>query len=88
MTFQQARISSLDGCLALDTEGGAGEPFPDFGDGPTGLDLSDPLHELQWAARITVSDSATDIEAGARVLGPARRSLYLILAGDAEDAGE
>jgi hypothetical protein len=60
-----------------------------LGDGPTGLDLSDPLHEPQWAARqITVSGSATDIEAAARVLGPARRSLYLILAGDAEDAGE
>jgi hypothetical protein len=64
-------------------------PFPDFGDGPTGLDPSDPLHELQAAARqITVSGSATDVVAATRVLAPARRSLYLILAGDAEDAGE
>jgi hypothetical protein len=47
-------------------------PFPDFGDGPTGLDPSDPLHELQAAARqITVSGSATAV-AATRVL--ARRA--------------
>jgi DNA-binding PadR family transcriptional regulator len=64
-----------------------GDPFADFAEGPRGPDLRDPLHELQAAARqIASGGTATQIEAAARVLAQARRSLYLILAGETEDA--
>jgi DNA-binding PadR family transcriptional regulator len=64
-----------------------GDPFADFADGPRGPDLRDPLHELQAAARqIASGGTGTQIEAAARVLAQARRSLYLILAGETEDA--
>ena len=60
------------------------DPFADFADGAAGPDLREPLEELHAAARqIVVRGSATDVEAAAKVLGRARRSLYLILAGEA-----
>jgi DNA-binding PadR family transcriptional regulator len=66
-----------------------GDPFAEFADLPTGPDLREPLHELQAAARqIGISGSAEQVEAAAQVLAQARRSLYLILAGEAEDARE
>lgn len=66
-----------------------GDPFADFAGGVSGPDLRDPLQQLHAAARqIAMGGSAAQIEAAAQVLGQARRSLYLILADAAEDAGE
>jgi DNA-binding PadR family transcriptional regulator len=66
-----------------------GDPFADFAEGTAGPDLRDPLHELQAAARqIAVSGDSAQLEAAAKVLARARRSLYLILAGEPEEAGE
>jgi DNA-binding PadR family transcriptional regulator len=66
-----------------------GDPFADFADRPTGPDLREPLHELHAAARqIGISGSAEQVEAAAHVLAQARRSLYLILAGEAESTSE
>jgi DNA-binding PadR family transcriptional regulator len=66
-----------------------GDPFAAFADRPAGPDLRDPLHELHAAARqIASSGSAAQVEAAAEVLTRARRSLYLILAGEAEDTSE
>jgi DNA-binding PadR family transcriptional regulator len=63
-----------------------GDPFAGFADRPAGPDLRDPLHELHAAARqIVMSGSAAQVEAAAQVLAQARRALYLILAGEAED---
>ena len=63
-----------------------GDPFAVFADRPAGPDLRDPLHELHAAARqIASSGSPAQVEAAAQVLAQARRSLYLILAGEAED---
>jgi DNA-binding PadR family transcriptional regulator len=65
-----------------------GDPFADFAEGTTGPDLRDPLHELQAAVRqIAVGGDAAQLEAAVRVLAQARRSLYLILAGEPEDTG-
>ena len=66
-----------------------GDPFADFAGGVSGPDLRDPLQQLHAAVRqITASASAQQIEAAARVLGDARRSLYLILAGEADNTEE
>jgi DNA-binding PadR family transcriptional regulator len=66
-----------------------GDPFADFAEGTTGPDLRDPLHELQAAVRqIAVGGDARQLEAAVRVLAQARRSLYLILAGEPEDPGK
>lgn len=66
-----------------------GDPFAEFADRPTGPDLREPLHELQAAARqILSSGSAAQVEAAAQVLARARRSLYLILAGEPEETAE
>jgi DNA-binding PadR family transcriptional regulator len=66
-----------------------GDPFADFAGGASGPDLRDPLQQLHAAARqISAGGSAAQIEAAARVLGEARRSLYLILAGEADKAEE
>jgi DNA-binding PadR family transcriptional regulator len=66
-----------------------GDPFADFGEGTNGPDLRDPLHELQMAARqIAAGGDSAQLEAAAKVLGQARRSLYLILAGEPEQAAE
>jgi DNA-binding PadR family transcriptional regulator len=66
-----------------------GDPFAEFANRPAGPDLRGPLHELQAAARqIVISGSAAQVEAADQVLARARRSLYLILAGEGEDAAE
>jgi DNA-binding PadR family transcriptional regulator len=63
-----------------------GNPFANSAEGPRGPDLREPLRELQAAARqIASGGTAAQVEAAARVLAQARRSLYLILAGEAED---
>src|SRR5215218_4326956 len=66
-----------------------GDPFADFAERPKGADLREPMHELHAAARqIAASGSPPQIEKAARILGQARRSLYLILAGEAEGPSE
>jgi DNA-binding PadR family transcriptional regulator len=66
-----------------------GDPFADYADRPSWPDLRDPMQELQAAARqIVNSGSTAQLRAAADVLAQARRSLYLILAGDSEDADE
>jgi DNA-binding PadR family transcriptional regulator len=66
-----------------------GDPFADFADQPSRPDLREPMQELQAAARqIVVSGSTAQVKAAAQVLAQTRRSLYLILAGEPEDAGE
>jgi hypothetical protein len=66
-----------------------GDPFTEFADQPSWPDLREPMQELQAAARqIVLSGSTAQIKAAAQVLGQARRSLYLILAGEPEDEGE
>jgi DNA-binding PadR family transcriptional regulator len=66
-----------------------GDPFADFAARVSGPDLRDPLQQLHAAARqIAASGSPPQIEAAAKVLGQARRSLYLILAGESDDTGE
>jgi DNA-binding PadR family transcriptional regulator len=66
-----------------------GDPFADFADAPDRPDLRDLLHRLHAAVcQIEVGGDATRLEAAANVLVQARRSLYLILAGEAENVGE
>jgi DNA-binding PadR family transcriptional regulator len=66
-----------------------GDPFADFADAPNRPDLRDPLHQLHAAVRqIEVGGSPDQLEAAERVLGQAKRSLYLILAGEAEEADQ
>jgi len=63
-----------------------GDPFAVFADGPNRPDLRDPLHQLHAAVRqIEVGGDAAQLEAAAQTLAQARRSLYLILAGEGED---
>jgi DNA-binding PadR family transcriptional regulator len=65
------------------------DPFADFIAGTAGPDLREPMDGLHVAARqIAVSGSAAQVEAAARVLIQARRSLYLILAGESERADD
>ncbi len=60
-----------------------GDPFTDFGQGQSGPDLRGPLHELHLAARqVATSGTPAQVEAAEKVLAQARRSLYLILAGE------
>jgi DNA-binding PadR family transcriptional regulator len=66
-----------------------GDPFADFADVPNRPDLRDPLHQLHAAVRqVEVGGDTAQLEAAERVLAQARRSLYLILAGETEDANE
>ena len=66
-----------------------GDPFADFEDAPNRPDLREPLHQLHAAVRqIEVGGDAAQLAAAAQILAQARRSLYLILAGEAEGAGE
>ena len=61
------------------------DPFAEFAGGTSGPDLRDPLDQLHVAARqIGASGTTAQVEAAARVLAQARRSLYLILAGEAD----
>ena len=60
-----------------------GDPFAVFADAPSRPDLRDPLHQLHAAVRqIEVGGDAAQLEAAAQTLAQARRSLYLILAGE------
>jgi DNA-binding PadR family transcriptional regulator len=66
-----------------------GDPFADFADAPNRPDLRDPMHQLHAAVRqIEVGGNASQWQAAADVLAQARRSLYLILAGEGEATGE
>jgi DNA-binding PadR family transcriptional regulator len=61
------------------------DPFGPPAEGPAVPDLRQPLDELRVAARqVAVSGSAEQVEAAGRVLAQAKRSLYLILAGDTD----
>ena len=63
-----------------------GDPFADFAGAADRPDLRDPMHQLLAAVRqIEVGGSATQLEAASQVLAQARRSLYLILAGESEE---
>ena len=66
-----------------------GDPFADFAGAADRPDLRDPMHQLLAAVRqIEVGGSAAQLEAASQVLAQARRSVYLILAGESEvDAG-
>ena len=60
-----------------------GDPFAVFADAPNRPDLRDPLHQLHAAVRqIEVGGDTAQLEAAAQTLAQARRSLYLILAGE------
>jgi DNA-binding PadR family transcriptional regulator len=66
-----------------------GDPFADFAGAPNRPDLREPVHQLHAAVRqIEVGGSEAQLQAAERVLAQARRSLYLILAGEAEDADQ
>jgi DNA-binding PadR family transcriptional regulator len=62
------------------------DPFTEFPGDTADHDLRDPLDAIQVAARqIEVTGTSGQVEAAARVLAQARRSLYLILAGDPDE---
>jgi DNA-binding PadR family transcriptional regulator len=66
-----------------------GDPFADFANAPNRPDLRDPLHQLHAAVRqIEVGGDTAQLEAAGQILVQARRSLYLILAGEAESGDE
>jgi len=65
------------------------DPFTEYAGDTAGPDLREPLDELQVAARqVEISGTEAQVEAAARVLGQARRSLYLILADGPAGADE
>ena len=60
-----------------------GDPFAEFGQAPAGFGLHEPMKELHGAVRqVATSGTAEQVEAAKAVLTHAKRSLYLILAGD------
>jgi DNA-binding PadR family transcriptional regulator len=62
-----------------------GDPFADFAGGALGPDLREPMRAVEGAAhQITLDGDPAQVEAAERVLAQARRSLYLILAGDVD----
>jgi DNA-binding PadR family transcriptional regulator len=62
---------------------GWGDPFGQVEGAAPGPDLRGPLHELHAAARqVAVSGTPEQVVAATAVLAEARRSLYLILAGE------
>jgi DNA-binding PadR family transcriptional regulator len=64
------------------------DPFADFDGNTSDPDLREPLDALQAAARqVEVSGTSAQVDAAAGVLGEARRSLYLILAGESAGSG-
>ena len=66
-----------------------GDPFADFAGQPSRPDLREGMQELQAAARqVVTSGSTAQINAAAAVLAQARRSLYLILAGESDAASD
>jgi DNA-binding PadR family transcriptional regulator len=59
------------------------DPFADFAGGANGPDLREPLDALHAATRqIVLSGTVEQVQSAAQVLSQARRSLYLLLAGD------
>jgi DNA-binding PadR family transcriptional regulator len=65
------------------------DPFAQAAGSDSGPDLREPLDELRLAARqVAVSGDSAQAEAALRVLAQAKRSLYLILAGEADGADE
>jgi DNA-binding PadR family transcriptional regulator len=59
------------------------DPFAEFAGATAGPGLRDPVDELHAAARqIEITGTSAQVDAAARVLAQARRSLYLILAGE------
>lgn len=62
-----------------------GDPFANFDAAQGAPDLRGPLRELQQAARqIVLNGDKAQVEQAQEVLGKARRSLYLILAGESD----
>jgi DNA-binding PadR family transcriptional regulator len=69
----------------VDRRARLGDPFADFAAGAHGPDLREPMRAVEGAAhQIVVVGNPAHVEAAERVLAQARRSLYLILAGDAD----
>jgi DNA-binding PadR family transcriptional regulator len=79
------RLASLTDAGRQAVEAGRGswpDPFAGFGDGPSGPDLRTLVGQLHEAVRqVARAGNDTDIEAAATILSDARRSLYLLLAG-------
>jgi DNA-binding PadR family transcriptional regulator len=72
-------------------EDGGDDPFAAYDDETAGPDLRDLMEQLVGATRqVARTGSATQVEAAGRILGEARRALYLLLADgpDAADAAE
>jgi DNA-binding PadR family transcriptional regulator len=64
-----------------------GDPFAGYDATTPGVDLRRLIHELHDATRqVARAGTDTQREAAASILTDARRSLYLLLAGDAEEA--
>jgi DNA-binding PadR family transcriptional regulator len=60
-----------------------GDPFNEFGQAPAGFGLHEPMRELHGAVRqVATSGTPEQVEAARKVLADAKRSLYLILAGE------
>ena len=84
VTLTEAGLAHLE-----EHRGELGDPFTELAGTASGPDLRAPLEELHVAARqIGISGSAAQAEAAAKVLAQARRSLYLILAGELDDGTE
>jgi DNA-binding PadR family transcriptional regulator len=63
-----------------------GDPFAEFGQAPAGAGLHEPMKELHGAVRqVAISGTPEQVEAAKAVLAAAKRSLYLILAGESAD---
>lgn len=63
-----------------------GDPFAEIGQAAAGPDLHESIRELHAAVRqVGMSGTPEQVEAAAKVLATARRSLYLILAGESDD---
>jgi hypothetical protein len=68
---------------------GLGDRFADFADAPTRPDPPDRLARVHAAVcQIEVGGDAIQLQAAANGSLLVRRSLHLILAGEAEDVGE
>jgi DNA-binding PadR family transcriptional regulator len=66
-----------------------GDPFTELAGSASSRPLREPLEQLHAASRqIGISGNATQVEAAVRVLAQARRSLYLILAAEDDEAAQ
>jgi DNA-binding PadR family transcriptional regulator len=69
--------------------GGWADPFAPFTGEEQTVDLREGLEQLHAAARqVARTGTAAQVEAAGKVLADARRSLYLLLAGEASDASD